>query len=101
VLKISLHLRRLAVLLCASTLLVASTRQEPGQTVWQLTFEERARPTIIRTSRAEDVPASGSIWVDPASGHVAKTEMNVAGFLSGAEDSTGTRFTIEAHQPPS
>ena len=25
--------------------------------------------------------------------------MNVAGFLSGAEDSTGTRFNTEAHQP--
>jgi VWFA-related protein len=44
-----------------------------GLRTWRLDFVEVARPTIIRGREKNDVPVSGSYWVDPASGRIVKT----------------------------
>ncbi len=42
-----------------------------------LRYEERERPTIIRSPRHEDRPAKGAFWIEPATGRVAKTVIEV------------------------
>lgn len=37
-------------------------------------FEERTRPTLVGTSAGEDVPLSGRVWIDQATGEVLQTE---------------------------
>jgi hypothetical protein len=46
-----------------------------GTRAWALTYEERARPTIIRNTDGTDMPAVGTLWVEPESGRVVKTEV--------------------------
>jgi len=50
-----------------------------GSVVTILTFEERRRPTMIRTPEGRDLPASGSIWIEPATGRVLKSELRTGG----------------------
>ena len=40
-----------------------------------VTFEERRRPTIIRTPEGRDLPARGTLWIEPATGRVLRTEL--------------------------
>lgn len=44
-----------------------------GVRTWWIHYRERERPTIVRTPDGRDQPASGGIWVDPATGEVWKT----------------------------
>jgi hypothetical protein len=53
-----------------------------GTTAWIVTYEERERPTIIRTPEGRDVRSEGSFWIDPASGAVLRTELR-AGQIPG------------------
>ncbi len=46
-----------------------------GASVWIVTFEERDRPTIIRTPEGRDVRSSGTFWIDPATGSVLRSEL--------------------------
>ena len=47
-----------------------------GVSAWRVGFTEKARPTIIRTpGTGRDVPATGSLWIDPMSGRVLKAEV--------------------------
>jgi len=46
-----------------------------GTRAWGLAFEEHARPTLIRGSGGADLPATGIIWIDPASGRIIRTEL--------------------------
>ena len=46
-----------------------------GKTTWQLSFNERERPTIVRDDRGRDRPTRGSIWVDQTTGEVLKTSL--------------------------
>lgn len=52
-------------------------------------YEERRRPTLIRTPDGDDVPAEGRFWIDPASGRVLKTELR-----TGHRDRRQVRTTI-------
>lgn len=49
-----------------------------------LAFVEKARPTIVR-SATRDLPASGRVWIDPASGRVLKTDVSIGGAESTAK----------------
>jgi hypothetical protein len=40
-----------------------------------LAFQERVRPTIIRSPDGADLPAAGTVWVDPATGRVIQTQL--------------------------
>lgn len=44
-----------------------------------LSFHERRRPTMIRTPEGRDLPASGSLWIEPETGRVWKTELRTGG----------------------
>jgi hypothetical protein len=48
-----------------------------GMTVWTIRFEERQRPTLIRTPEGRDVKSAGVFWIDPATGAVLRTELRV------------------------
>lgn len=40
-----------------------------------VTFEERRKPTLIRTPDGDDVPANGTFWIEPSSGRVLETDL--------------------------
>jgi hypothetical protein len=65
-----------------------------GMLTWALAFEERARPTLIRGSGGADLPATGIISVDPASGRVIETQ------FSTDEPSTQVRTHITVKYRP-
>ena len=46
-----------------------------GVPVSVVTFEERRRPTLIRTPEGRDLPAKGTLWIEPATGRVMRTEL--------------------------
>ena len=41
----------------------------------EVRYHERYRPTLARTPAGVSVPMRGSVWIDRASGHVARTEL--------------------------
>lgn len=49
-----------------------------GRILRKALFKEGARPTLIKTSRGRDLPLTGTLWVDPFTGAVIKTDMNAA-----------------------
>jgi hypothetical protein len=49
-----------------------------GRVVRKAVYREAARPTLIKTTRGRDLALTGSIWIDPFTGAVVKTEMNAA-----------------------
>lgn len=48
-----------------------------GQTYWVLDLQERLRPALIRTAGGGDLPLTASLWVDAATGLVARTTLAV------------------------
>ena len=59
--------------------------------VWVLRFSDIGKPTVIRTSRGEDQPATGRVWVDPVTGHLHRAQVTVdrsafAGNFTGTLD---------------
>jgi hypothetical protein len=46
-----------------------------GTPVWIVQYQERERPTLIRTLEGRDMPSSGSFWIDPRTGAVHRTEL--------------------------
>ena len=44
----------------------------------EVSFEESARPTLIRDDHGEDVPSEGRFWIEPATGTVLKSEIILA-----------------------
>jgi hypothetical protein len=54
---------------------LAGARRIEGTRTVEVTFREVARPTIIRTSGDNDLPASGSLWIEPATGRIVQTEL--------------------------
>jgi hypothetical protein len=73
-----------------------SGRETIGDTpVFVVTFEERDRPTMIRTPEGDDVPATGVLWIEPASGRVLKTELR-----TGDRDRRQVRTTITVSYQP-
>lgn len=47
-----------------------------GQRVWAVRFEERVRPTLVRTPQGRDRLARGVVWVDPSDGAVVRTRLD-------------------------
>jgi hypothetical protein len=46
-----------------------------GTPVWIVQYQERERPTLIRTLEGRDMPSSGSFWIDPRTGAVHRSEL--------------------------
>ena len=55
-----------------------SVRSSDGE-VWNVSFKERDRPTIIRTPEGRDVQARGSFAIDPIDGRVVETVLELLG----------------------
>ncbi len=49
-----------------------------GRVLRKALYREMARPTLIKTTRGRDLALTGTIWIDPFTGAVVKTEMNAA-----------------------
>ena len=49
-----------------------------GRVLRKAIYREAARPTLIKTTRGRDLALTGTVWIDPFSGAVVKTEMNAA-----------------------
>jgi len=49
-----------------------------GRTARLLAYEERLRPTLVRSTTGVDMPMSGTLWVDPDSGVILRTDLSVA-----------------------
>jgi len=47
------------------------------QEVWKVDFAERAPSSLIRTPAGPDQITRGSVWIDPTTGTVVKTYLNV------------------------
>lgn len=46
-----------------------------GTPAWVVSFEERDRPTIIRTPEGRDITSSGTFWIDSGTGAVLRSEL--------------------------
>ncbi len=53
----------------------SSTTTVHDTPVWIVSFEERDRPTIIRTPDGRDIASSGTFWIDPNTGAVFRSEL--------------------------
>jgi hypothetical protein len=62
-----------------------------GRKVWTIVFDERERPTLVRTPRGQSRPAHGSVSVDPADGSILRTEV---AFDRGGDDSPETKILV-------
>jgi hypothetical protein len=49
-------------------------RRVRGVPVWTVAFRERQRPTLVRDVNGSDMPASGTLGIDPESGRILRTE---------------------------
>ena len=45
--------------------------------VWKIGYQETSKPTLIRTGSGVDMPVKGTFWVDPLTGRVLKTHMEL------------------------
>lgn len=54
------------------------TEEVAGRVAWVVAYEERLRPTLVRTTGGADLPMTGTLWVDPVSGVILRTAMSVA-----------------------
>ena len=52
-------------------------RKVAGVEVAEVSFREKARPTMIRNEAGDDMPATGRLWIEPESGAVVRSEIIV------------------------
>ena len=55
-----------------------------GVRAWVLSFDERDRPTLLRTPAGRDRRSRATVWIDPASGAVLRTDLSWEGAPEGA-----------------
>jgi len=52
--------------------------EKEGLATWKLRFEEKKRPTLTKTSRGEDVPARGLLWVETGGGALVVSRLEMS-----------------------
>jgi hypothetical protein len=67
----------------------AGLERSLGPDVWQVAFDERERPTILRGARDQDVQASGQFWIEGETGRVVKSALTLP------NDSVVTTFKFD------
>ncbi|MBI4471871.1 MAG: hypothetical protein HY646_04325 [Acidobacteria bacterium] len=50
-----------------------------GTRTWELSFRELNSPTLVHGINGEDEFSYGSLWIEPDTGRIQKTEMNIGG----------------------
>ena len=63
--------------------------------LWEIAYRETDRPTLIRTTEGKSIPATGTVWVDPSSGTVARTRLTLKDFISDPESSRGGHAELD------
>jgi hypothetical protein len=51
--------------------------EKRGVATWKVRFTERARPALTRTSRGDDVPARGLLWIEPGTGALVESRLEL------------------------
>ena len=59
-----------------STFRKTAEEMAAGVRAWVVSFEERARPSLIRTPGGRDVRTNGLAWIDPLTGRILKTQID-------------------------
>jgi hypothetical protein len=67
-----------------------------GVRVWILKYKETDRPTIVRTTAGRDAPASGVFWIDPVSGRVFRTLLELHADVEPVAGADGSRDRRES-----
>jgi hypothetical protein len=57
---------------------IAGRDDKAGALAWKVRFTERQRPTLSRTSRGDDVPARGLLWIEPERGAVVASRLEAS-----------------------
>jgi hypothetical protein len=72
------------------TFAVLGTDKVNGVEAWKLSFTERVLPTVIQTPTI-DLPSSGVVWIEHASGAVARTTLT----LTDSSTNMHAQITVE------
>jgi VWFA-related protein len=59
-----------------------------GVDAWEIEFQEKTSPTLIRTTDGRSVASRGTIWVAPEDGTVLRTKLVLSGFQAEGSFST-------------
>jgi hypothetical protein len=51
--------------------------ERQGVATWRVRFSERARPTLVRSSRGQDVPARGLFWLEAGSAALVESRLEL------------------------
>jgi hypothetical protein len=51
--------------------------EKEGTATWKVRYRERAHPALTRTSRGEEVPARGLLWIERGSGALAASRLEL------------------------
>ncbi len=74
----------------------ASEIRRADGSLWEVDYEERARPTLIRTPDGRSIPTRGRFQIDPESGRVAQTTLRAHEPERDLEVRCGVRFLQNA-----
>jgi len=55
----------------------ADETEAEGVRLWVVRYRETERPTMIHNERGDDVPTTGRYWIEPETGRVVQTELEV------------------------
>jgi VWFA-related protein len=72
------------------------TEPVDGADVLVVEFHETAKPTLVMNGLGKDVPCSGTLWIDPADGHVVKTRLLLTGY-AGDRSAASVDVTFRRH----
>lgn len=57
-----------------------------GIVLWRIRFEEKDRPTVVRSPNGRSLPMKGVLWLRPGDGAVFRTEMEIEGTIDRPAD---------------
>jgi hypothetical protein len=68
-----------------------------GVKVTTVTFEEKRRPTMIKTPDGDDIEARGTFWIEPGTGRVQRTDLRT-GERNARDVRSSIVVTFEPHE---
>jgi hypothetical protein len=60
----------------------SGTDKISGIETWEIKFQEKRSPTLVHGELGESLLSSGSLWIEPGTGRIVKTELKVENPLS-------------------
>jgi hypothetical protein len=74
----------------------AGEQLQAGAPLWNIRFEEKERPTIVRSPAGKSLPMSGYLRVRPGDGTIFRTEMEVEFFAEDAPSRARVNVVYES-----